>query len=50
MKQSANRIQCGALAGTIGPDQGDDLSLVNFQRDALEGVDVPIVGVNVPDL
>ena len=39
--------QRGALAGAIGPDQRHDLAIGDRERDAFEGMDIAVIGVNV---
>ena len=48
--QPGDRLQRRALAGAVRADQRDDLALLDLNRDALQGVDVPVVGVDVVDL
>src|SRR5213075_2529286 len=45
--EPVDRPQGRRLAGAVGPDQGDNLALVDLQRDSLQRVDRPVVGVNV---
>ena len=49
-QQPADGVQRGRLAGAVGADERDDLALVDGQGDALQGVDVAVVGVEVGDL
>ena len=42
-----DRAQRGGLAGAIAADQGDDLALFDGQRDALQGMDIAVIGVDV---
>ena len=48
--QPGDRAQRGRLAGAVGADQRHDLALLHRQRDALERLDVAVVGVDVLDL
>ena len=40
--------QEGGLAAAGGPDEGDHLILRYLHRDALQGVEGPVVEINVP--
>src|ERR1700682_531054 len=40
----------GGLACAVGPDQGDDLSLVDMEADATQGLDASIKDVDPLDL
>ena len=46
-QQAGDGLQGGGLAGAVGPDEGDDLPLVHVEGDVLDGVDGPIVDVDV---
>ena len=46
-QQAAHGLQHGALAGAVGPDEGDDLTLLHGDGDVLEGVDLTVVGVHI---
>ena len=48
--EAGDRAQRRRLAGAVGADQRDDLALLDRQRDALERLDVAVVGVDVLDL
>jgi hypothetical protein len=48
-EDATDGIESGGLAGAVGADQGDDLTLIDSERNALEGVDVAIIGVNIFD-
>src|SRR3990170_4320945 len=50
VEQAADRLEGRRLAGAIRADQGDDLALANLEGDALEGVDLAVVGVDVAQL
>jgi hypothetical protein len=45
-----DRAQRGGLAGAVRADQRDDLALVDLERDALQRLDVAVVGVELVDL
>ena len=47
VQQAGNGVQRGGFAGTVGADQGNDLSLVDFKGDALDGVDAAVIDVNI---
>ena len=47
--QPADRVERGALAGTVAADEGHDLALHDVERDALQGVDAAVEGVDVLD-
>ena len=49
-RQARDRAQRRRLAGAVGADQRDALALLDGQRDALERLDVAVVGVDVVDL
>ena len=49
-RQARDRPQRGGLARAVGADHRDDLALVHGQRDALQRLDVAVVGVDVLDL
>ena len=49
-QQAGDGLQGGGLTGTIGTDQGDDLALIDLEGNALDGVDVAVVNVDVIDL
>ena len=44
---AANRPQGGTLARPVGADQRDDFALVYLNRDAVQGLDLAVVGMNV---
>ena len=50
VEQAADRLERGRLAGAVRPDQRHDLALVDLDRDALERVDLAVVGVDVVEL
>src|SRR4029079_2908660 len=50
MKQARDRLECRALACAIGADQGHDLALLHFDRDALQRMNVAVVGVDIGDV
>ncbi len=47
MDQAGDGAQGGAFAGAVGADEGDDLAFLDVQRDPLQGMDAPVVAVNV---
>ena len=49
-QQAGDGLQGSGLTGTIGTDQGDDLALIDLEGNALDGVDVAVVNVDVIDL
>ncbi len=49
-QQSAHRVQHRRLARAVGADERDDLAVIDGQRDATQGLDVAVVGVQVGDL
>src|SRR3954447_5190256 len=46
-RQPGDRAERRGLARSVRADQGDDLALLHRQRDALDGGDVAVVGVDV---
>ena len=50
MHQPGDRSQGGRLAGAVGADQGDDLSLLDVHADFAKGLDAPVVGVDAFEL
>ena len=46
----ADRHQGGRLARAVGADQGDDLPFGHGKADPLEGHDVPVEGLDIPEL
>src|SRR5438445_9095801 len=46
MHQARDGAQRGGLAGAVGPDQGDDLALLDLDRHAAQGLDAPVEGVD----
>src|ERR1700704_5225330 len=49
-QDTCDRSQCRRLPGAVAPDEGDDLALFHLERDAFQGLDVAVVGVDVLDL
>ena len=49
LDQTSNGAKGGALTGTVGTDQGHDLTLGNVQADALNGFNAAIVDLQVPN-
>ena len=47
VEQAADRLERRRLARAVGADERDDLAPADLDRDALEGVDVAVVGVDV---
>src|SRR6185437_1322764 len=50
MQEAADRAQRRRLAGAVGADQGDDLLLLDGERDAFQRLDVVVEDVDVVDL
>ena len=50
LEQSGDGLQRRAFAGPVGTDQCHDLTLLDLERDPLQRVDVPVIGMNVLDL
>src|SRR6185295_3005780 len=48
-ENSRNRLQRRALASTIGADEGDNLVLAEFERDAFQSMDLSIVDMQILD-
>ena len=48
--EPGDRAQRGGLAGAVRADERDELALLDLHRDALERLDVAVVGVDVVDL
>src|SRR5262249_28492695 len=44
--EAVDRAQRGRLPGAVRPDQRDDLAVVHLDRDALERLDRPVVGLD----
>ena len=49
-QQTGDRIQDGALTGAVRTDQRDDLTLVDLEGNALDGVDAAVVNVKIVHL
>ncbi len=49
-RNTGNRIQQGCLAGTVRPENDDDLALVDFQVDGVKYADAPVSRVEPGDL
>ena len=50
LEQPGDRPQCRGLARAVRADEGDDLALLDVDRDAAQGVDRAVVGVDVVEL
>ena len=48
--QPGDRLHGGGLAGAVGPDQRDDLALLDVERDVADRLDAPVVDAEVLDL
>ena len=46
---AGNGFERGRFASTVGPDEGDDLALVDVERDAFDGFDAAVVHMEVRD-
>jgi hypothetical protein len=46
-EQAGEGAERGGFSRAIGPDEGDDLALFNLEADPFEGVDGPIVDIEV---
>src|SRR6266576_1278305 len=46
MHQARDGAQRGGLAGAVGPDEGDDLALLDLDRHPAQGLDAPVEGVD----
>ncbi|MCR6628699.1 MAG: hypothetical protein NVV74_00805 [Magnetospirillum sp.] len=42
--EAGERAQEGGLAGAIGTDDGDDLTLLDLHVDAEQGLEIPVMG------
>ena len=49
VEQAGDSLQRGGFAGAVGADQGDNLSGIYLERDALDGVYGAVVDVDVAD-
>ena len=49
-EEAGDRAQRRGLAGAVGPDQRDDLALIDREADAAQRVDRAVVGVDVLEL
>src|SRR5205823_10232156 len=45
-RETGDRAQRRGLAGAVGADQGDDLALVDLERDAFQRLDRGVEGVD----
>src|SRR5215217_3281320 len=48
--ETRDRAQRGGFAGAVRADQRDALTVLHLDRDALEGLDVPVEGMDILDL
>src|SRR5205823_5683587 len=48
--EARDRLECRRLAGPVGADEGDHLALADREGDSLEGLDLPVVDVDVLEL
>jgi hypothetical protein len=46
-EDAVDGAECRGFSGPVGADERDDLPLLDRERDALQGVDVPVVAVHV---
>src|SRR5215213_7237140 len=46
-EETRDGLQGRRLAGPVRTDQGDDLTLIDMERDAFQGLDVAVVGGDV---
>jgi hypothetical protein len=47
--QASDDVECGRLAGAVGPDQAGDLALLDLERDPVERDDAPEAQRDVAD-
>ena len=47
VQQAGDGLQGGGFSCTVGTDQGDDLALVDLERDVLHGVDVAVIHIDI---
>ena len=45
--ETGDGVQCGGFAGAVGTDEGDDLSLIHMEVNALYRVDTPVIIVKI---
>jgi len=50
MHQPGNRLQRRALADSVAAEQPDHLAMPDFERDAIQDMALPVIGVDVLDL
>ena len=50
MQKAGNRVQHGRFARTVRADERDDLALIDFKGNTLDGVNAAIVDVKIVHL